>query len=124
MPKFGQGCANGGGFFLIDKGGSNFGFSRGGHDGAHDLGDSVDGSIEGQVDGWSLMSLRGAVTEKWQCHSSESSMNLVHPVNYGEDRVGICGSPTGGIAAWRCCRSDWGNPTQWLSYSRGTRPNQ
>ena len=60
----------------------------------------------------------------FQRHSWESSMNLVHPVTYGEDRVGICGSPTGGIAAWIYCRSDWVNPTQWLSYSRGTRPNQ
>ena len=64
MPKFGQGCANGGGFFLIDKGGSNFGFSRGGHDVAHNLGDGVDGSIEGRVGGWRVMGMRGAVTEE------------------------------------------------------------
>ena len=29
------------------------------------------------------MRLRGAVAEKWQCHSWESSMNLVFPVDYG-----------------------------------------
>ena len=62
MPQFGQGIANGGRLLLIDEDGSNFGFSRRGHDVAHDLGDGIDGSVEGQVGGWRFMGLHRALT--------------------------------------------------------------
>ena len=76
MPQFGQGCENGDGLLPIDKGGSYFGFSRGGHGVAQDIGDGVDGYVEGQVGGWRVIGLRGEVTEEVLAVSTAADVGI------------------------------------------------
>ena len=58
------------------KGGSDFGFSRRGHDVSRYLRYGVDGSVVGRAGGWWVTGLHGLVTEEEVASRTDTGMRL------------------------------------------------